>query len=320
MKIEQSSLVLNTEHEASSRREVSFEYKDDFQRVLAENSAGQIADNSAVQSDSEHHLLFLLHQLITLLFRVIAAQEVNADTSGSEGKMATPTPARGEDTPRKVEWASSWRERIEEYESSRFSAHGTVRTADGQCLAFALDFKQTRHFSCETTRVEAGSFVLRDPLVVNIDVSAASLSQRRFAFDLDADGISESIPELGGGSAFLAFDRNGDGRIGNGQELFGTASGNGFSDLAKLDDDGNGWIDAADRAYAQLCLWMPGDAGEQLKRLGQEGIGALALGHVATPFTLTDANNATLGQIRHSGLYLREDGRAGTLQQVDLAV
>jgi hypothetical protein len=41
---------------------------------------------------------------------------------------------------------------------------------------------------------------------------------------------------------------------------------------------------------------------------------------VETPFSLTDSENSLLAQIRASGIYLREDGGAGTLQQIDLAV
>ena len=40
-----------------------------------------------------------------------------------------------------------------------------------------------------------------------------------------------------------ALDINEDGKINDGKELFGTASGNGFGDLAAYDQDNNGWID-----------------------------------------------------------------------------
>ena len=41
------------------------------------------------------------------------------------------------------------------------------------------------------------------------------------------------------GNAFLSLDKNSDGIINDGSELFGAASGNGFADLAKYDEDGN---------------------------------------------------------------------------------
>ena len=39
-----------------------------------------------------------------------------------------------------------------------------------------------------------------------------------------------------------------------------------------------------------------------------------------TLFDLKDSNNALLGQIRSSSVYLTDDGKAGTVQQVDLTV
>ena len=49
-------------------------------------------------------------------------------------------------------------------------------------------------------------------------------------------------------------------------------------------------------------------------------VGALYLGSAETPFALTDWGNARLGYVRASGVYLREDGNVGTMQQIDLAV
>ena len=57
-----------------------------------------------------------------------------------------------------------------------------------------------------------------------------------------------------------------------------------------------------------------------MSTLGEKGVGALYLGSVDTPFSLTDGDNRVLAQIRASGVYLSEDGRAGSLQQIDLAV
>jgi hypothetical protein len=169
--------------------------------------------------------------------------------------------------------------------------------------------------------VEGGSVVLRDPLIINFDGKAVELSGKRFEFDLDADGKTEALQGLSSGSAYLAIDSNADGCINDGSELFGTRSGNGFADLAKLDDDGNSWLDESDAAFDTLRLWQRDAAGhDTLSSLRDKGVGALYLGSVDTPFSLTDNENRLLAQIRASGVYLREDGRAGSLQQVDLAV
>ncbi len=103
--------------------------------------------------------------------------------------------------------------------------------------------------------------------------------------------------------------------------MFGTRSGNGFADLAKLDSDGNHWLDEADAGFNALRVWQHDASGQsQLSSLRDKGVGALYLGSTETPFTLTDKENRTLAQVRASGIYLMENGAVGSLQQVDLAV
>jgi hypothetical protein len=163
--------------------------------------------------------------------------------------------------------------------------------------------------------------VRKDPLVINFNGTATQLTDTKFSFDLDNDGNAEKISFAGAGSGFLALDKNGNGIIDNGSELFGTQSGNGFADLSAYDIDKNSWIDENDAIYSKLQVWSKDTAGENaLSALAKLNIGALYLGNVATPFDLKNSTNALQGQVRGSGIYLREDGSAGTLQQVDLVV
>ena len=106
-------------------------------------------------------------------------------------------------------------------------------------------------------------------MVVNFAGKAAALSDKRFSFDLDADGNVEQIPELAAGSAYLCFDADRDGRIADGRVscsgATGAHAGDGFADLARLDADGNGWIDESDPAYAALGVWFPDGKIQPLK-------------------------------------------------------
>jgi hypothetical protein len=208
-----------------------------------------------------------------------------------------------------------------ERESSHFTASGLVQTEDGQSIAVNLELNMSREFfSQERISIRAGD-AHKDPLVLNFNGGAAELTQRDFSFDLDLDGREDQIAFVRPGSGFLALDRNGDGVINNGSELFGPSSGDGFSELAAHDGDGNGWIDENDSIYSRLRIWSKDAAGnDRLVGLGQQGVGAIYLGSVATPLKLADQENNTLGQIRESGLYLREDGVAGSVQQLDLVV
>lgn len=214
-----------------------------------------------------------------------------------------------------------YQETRQESESTRFEAKGVVQTADGQEISFDLQVNMSRELVQKLNlHVEAGNAVkLKDPLIVNFGRANVELSPRQFSFDLDADGQSEALHTLAAGSGFLALDRNGNGQIDNGRELFGPASGNGFAELASQDADHNGWIDEADPIYDKLRIWTPDANGQNtLLGLGQTGVGALYLGNLETPFALKQ-DTQLQGQIRQTGLFVGENG-AGTIQMVDLAV
>lgn len=208
-----------------------------------------------------------------------------------------------------------------EAEDTAFSTVGTVRTADGREIDFNVNVGMSRQFQ-QTFRedLELASFTMCDPLVINLDTDVASLSDQTFYFDIDADGELDEVSRLGKGSGYLALDKNGDGVINDGSELFGTASGNGFADLAKYDDDGNGWIDESDAIWDKLKIWTKDENGNDvLYRLADKGVGAICLQNVSTDFTLTGQSGQTNGAIRSSGVFLYENGNVGTVQHVDVA-
>ncbi|HMX67707.1 MAG TPA: hypothetical protein PKA23_01795, partial [Accumulibacter sp.] len=61
-------------------------------------------------------------------------------------------------------------------------------------------------------------------------------------------------------------------------------------------------------------------AHDRLLSLTAAGVGALSVHGASSAFALKTSENALQGLVRATGLYLREDGAAGSLQQVDLAV
>ncbi len=87
-------------------------------------------------------------------------------------------------------------------------------------------------------------------------------------FDIDADGSPDLLSWTDRGDGFLALDRNGNGTIDSGSELFGNvtrlANGvrplNGYQALAELDTlifngNGDGHLDSADPTFNSLWLW-----------------------------------------------------------------
>jgi len=208
-----------------------------------------------------------------------------------------------------------------EYEALSFSAHGSITTQDGINITFSAQLNiQREFFEEQSISFRAGDAVKIDPLVLNFNGTAAQLQETRFEFDLDADGRSEQIALLSPDNAYLALDRNNDGQINNGSELFGPSTGQGFNELAHYDDDGNQFIDEADNIYEHLRLWFRDANGqEQLIALGDKEVGAIYLGHINTPFELQQ-NQQSLGDIASSSIYLNDNGTTGFIQQIDLRV
>ena len=212
----------------------------------------------------------------------------------------------------------------EERETTKFTTQGTVKCADGREISFNLNMEMSRSFQEyyeENISYTNISESMCDPLVINLDGNIADLSDQTFLFDLDGDGKEDKINRLKPGSGFLALDKNGDGTINDGSELFGTKSGNGFADLAEYDTDHNGFIDEGDEIWDKLKIWVTDEDGnEHLYSLAEKGIGAICLQNAATDFAVKGENNQTNGMIRKSGFFLYENGNAGTVQHVDLAL
>lgn len=307
-------------------------------KISAEGKAASTRSNSALDdaldASATNPNLRLIRDLLVFLTgrepQVFDARDLpsGATTAAPESGGNAAAPESGAtasaNTAAGISWGLAY-DRTETYsetEQTQLSASGVVRTADGKEISFSLSLSMSRSYQeTSTTSIRMGDTRrTQDPLVINFDGNAAQLSSHRFAFDLNADGQTESINFVAPGSGFLALDRNGDGRINNGSELFGGTTGNGFGELAKLDSDHNGWIDENDAAYDQLRVWTRDARGDRLSTLREAGVGAISLAQVSTPFALKDSSNDLLGQIRSSSVFLREDGKAGTIQQVDLTV
>jgi hypothetical protein len=295
-------------------------------------SGGEVAAiDSAADAVDNDPFLAMIRQMVEFFtgqeVRVFDWRDFSASISHAETRSSSTSErlqgTRSENADYGVEY--DYHSVTEQFEETTFSASGTIRTADGQDISFNLDLQMTRYHREESNvSLRAGNAVRKDPLVVNFNGTAAQLAQhagQRFSFDLDGDGTAEMLPLFTSGSGYLAFDLNGDGKIDSGKELFGPQTGNGFLELALLDTDDNGWIDDGDEAFDKLSVWTPDAAGDgTLRSLTDLGIGALALKHIATPFALRGHDYSDLGMVKSSGIYLTEDGKAGSLQEIDITV
>ena len=110
-----------------------------------------------------------------------------------------------------------------------------------------------------------------DPLAIDLNndgIKGTNLDYK-INFDLDNNGFKEATSWIYNNDAFIAIDKNNNGAIDNGSELFGNKSisnnayaytnpnaKNGFESLKELDSNNDGIIDEKDKEFTNLLLWQ----------------------------------------------------------------
>lgn len=204
-----------------------------------------------------------------------------------------------------------------------FEALGQVTTEDGRGIDFMLALDFQRSSKSEQINQFVGNRNLIDPLMINLSGGAVEFSDLTFEFDLNADGEMETLSQTASGSGFIVFDKNQNGLIDDGSEMFGPQSGQGFAELREYDDDGNGWIDENDAIYTELGVMsfngVGDNDGREVQSLMSAEVGAIYLGSVASDYQLNTDSGIFAGTLKQSGIALSEDGRALLMQEVHLA-
>jgi hypothetical protein len=247
--------------------------------------------------------------------------ELKSDSTGEAPSADNPSTENQAAAPEG--WGIDYRYRETRYskEGVAFTAAGTVGTVDGKTIVFNASLEMSRETYEEVNISLKAGDALKDPLLIDLAGNGAGFTGAKFTFDIDADGHDELLYTPGPGAGILAYDRNGNGIVDNGTELFGPRTGNGFSELALLDEDNNGWIDEGDSAFNHLRVWEKnGEGTDSVSSLLERGIGALYTGSAKTDYALTTTGNALAGILRESSVYLKENGGTGILQEVDLVV
>jgi hypothetical protein len=125
-----------------------------------------------------------------------------------------------------------------------------------------------------------------DPLVLDLDGDGIELSsmENGVEFDINGDGRLEKTGFVAGDDGLLVMDRNGNGKIDNGKELFGDQNGakDGFQELSRFDSDDNGVINKNDKAWKSMLIWQDiNENGEseanELNHVSEHGITSLSL-------------------------------------------
>lgn len=164
------------------------------------------------------------------------------------------------------------------------------------------------------------------PLVLDLDgdgVETIALENGVY-FDHDGNGFAQQTGWVGRDDGLLVLDRNGNGLIDSGRELFGSQTmasidgsleSNGFSALSRLDSDGNRLIDGSDSSFSSLKVWIDVDgngkaSGDELHGLAELGIESISLAYASGG---VDAQGNMHSQI---GSYNRTDGLVGKIHDV----
>jgi hypothetical protein len=313
--------------------DISKQGLDELSKQAKLASSGTVEEDDYVLyelGDKDKQKIEMLQRMIEALtgkkFKFIVPEKIRLNKAGSLEMKLPPaqTAATVTRAPERAGWGLEYdlHETHYEKQTMSFSAQGVVKTADGREIQLDVELNLSREFaSRKDVSLRMGDAVRVDPLVINFNSPSARLTENKISFDLDKDGTSEQMSFVAGGSGFLALDMNNDGIVNDGSELFGPQSGNGFADLSAYDGDGNGWIDEGDDIYDRLRIWTKDEQGnDQLFALGQKGIGAIYLGSAAASFDLKGTQNQLLGDIGSTGIFLRENGTAGTVQHIDLAI
>ena len=178
-----------------------------------------------------------------------------------------------------------------------------------------------------TNFLSATTFIQRvDPLTLDLDGDGLETTGinpgNPILFDHDADGVRTATGWVKPDDAFLVFDRNNNGLIDSGRELFGDSTAlyaggtaaDGFAALAQEDTNHDGLVNASDAHWASLRLWRDLNQdgisqSNELFTLQSQNIAALKVGSTEHSQTLANGN-----QIADLGGYLKTDGSEGTLQ------
>lgn len=309
MKIENFSLNMHSEsHRSVSTSITSFVTELDLENSKRKEETKKLDEVQGIQSQVEFSKR-LQFQLVQELLNRLSPKKCKLKALGADFfKMSHIKELTAREVTLKKEYKES--------QSLDVCMNGCIQTAT-QKIDINMNVSMSYSFTSQHQILKQQFF---DPLVLNFDGELPDLDTKEFSFDIDCDGKNDQISMLKKGSGFLALDKNNNGSVDDGTELFGPLNGNGFTDLKQYDSDKNGWIDENDPIFNKLRVWMKNKDEDNLVALGEVGIGAIYLGSSQGQFELKNSEtNESMGRIRGNGLFLNEDGTSGFMTQIDFA-
>jgi archaellum component FlaG (FlaF/FlaG flagellin family) len=168
-----------------------------------------------------------------------------------------------------------------------------------------------------------------DPLILDLDGDGLETvginSGNPILFDHDGDGVKAATGWANSDDAFLVLDRNGNGSIDSGRELFGDSTplaaggtaADGFAALAEEDTNGDGKVDSLDARFVNLRLWRDLNQdgisqADELFTLASQSITSLNVAKTANSQVLANGN-----EIADLGSFVRADGTTSTFGAIE---
>ena len=183
---------------------------------------------------------------------------------------------------------------------------------------FALSSERTSY-----SKVEMSAVALKDPLIVQFGAQGLGEIKGQKNFKINQDNKIDQLPIFSGDVGYLVYDQNNNQQADNGSELFGPKTGQGFAELALLDSNKNGFIDADDEQFDQLYLWQPSDDNNQAEQwlsLKAAKIQAISLTTIQTPYDFYDQQGQIQAQLRLSSFAITDAGEGRGVHQVDVRI
>lgn len=87
-------------------------------------------------------------------------------------------------------------------------------------------------------------------------LKTVDINKSEVYFDVDNDGFREKTGWISKEEGILAIDKNGNGKIDNQNEMFGSTSATGFEELKSIDSNNDGVIDAKDSDFDKIRVWQ----------------------------------------------------------------
>lgn len=146
--------------------------------------------------------------------------------------------------------------------SSDTSSKSGRNPSNGEVVEDAAGSANSNKERAENTRGRNGRY---DPLILDLDGDGYGINSKKKGthFDLNCDGFAERI-NWTNSDGILAIDKNGNGKIDNGREVFGDSfilnngqkAKNGFEALTQYDTNNDNFFDTKDRDFYKFYLWI----------------------------------------------------------------